>query len=488
MTHEKIERIIMTMMYNKIKYNKQFDVILERGFSDEAKESFFEEVVSDLETLLEKGVNSEFTKSMKDTVRALTDIAVKAGEEGRRAMPLEKLRAEKRSCLVATKMPKEPHLDFDLRYNVKQYLESTKTGMDVLKNPNITQTDSERNNMKNCRRLLDQIGEAVEKTVDVSSIAAAEKYNEIVAKLRSWRINLARSGGLYDAGSVGVLREILNAATAWEALCVSGGKQAKVSDVYEIPTDDLTRTVESEIMRQNIEIFLNRCEVYAQETAHLRNQGEMEKISQLRTRLRDIGAKEQQIVSDFRNGELSREDAEFELRRLRDDKEFLEYEIKRITPDQVDRAEITLRREMISKIERPIKTSYNHVKHNRLHIHALFEGMDFARLVGMINNNVSAAEFEAGIEEMQKTLVTRGVIDQQGQVLFDNIKKKLAAVDQLNSQRLDRVAPQKEEEEGSLLDQLLGANDNKSTESLFPNNQTKNTQEARNSIRFDDIL
>ena len=115
MTHEKIERLIMTMMYNKIKYNKQFDVILERGFSDEAKESFFEEIVSDLETVLAKGVNGEFNKSMKETIRTLTDIAVKAGEEGRRAMSLEKLRAEKRSCMVAAKLPKDLHLDFDFQ-------------------------------------------------------------------------------------------------------------------------------------------------------------------------------------------------------------------------------------------------------------------------------------------------------------------------------------------------------------------------------------
>ena len=488
MTHEKIERLIMTMMYNKIKYNKQFDVILERGFSDEAKESFFEEVVSDLETILAKGINGEFNKSMKETIRTLTDIAVKAGEEGRRAMSLEKLRAEKRSCMVSAKMPKDLHLDFDLRYNVKQYLESAKTGMEVLKDPKLIQTEIEQNNMKSCRRLLNQIGEAVEKTVDVSSVAAAEKYNEIVAKLRTWRINLARSGGLYDAGSVGILREVLNAANAWEALCVSSGKQAKIKDIYEIPTDDLTRAIESEIMKQNIEMFLNRCELYAQETAHMRSQEDMEKVSQLRARLRDIGTREQQIVADFRNGEISREDAEFELRRLKDDKEFLEYDIKRITPDVVDRAEITMRRDMISKIERPIKTSYNHVKHNRLHIHALFEGMDFTRLVGMINNNVNAAEFEAGIEEMQRTLVTRGVIDKQGRVLFENIKQKLAAVDRMNEQQLDKLTPQKEEEEGSLLDQLLGANTNKTSESLLPNEENKNTQSARSSLRLDDIL
>ena len=89
---------------------------------------------------------------------------------------------------------------------------------------------------------------------------------------------------------------------------------------------------------------------------------------------------------------------------------------------------------------------------------------------------------------MQRTLVTRGVIDQQGRVLFDNIKKKLAAVDQMNAQQLDRLTPQKEEEEGSLLDQLLGANSNKSSESLLSNDENKNAQGTRNSIRFDDIL
>lgn len=488
MTNEKIEKMLSVMISNKIKYNKQFEETLNHGFSNEEKEEFFEETLKDLSDLLQRGVNGEFTKGMKDSIRSLTDVAVKAGEEGRRAVTIEKLRAEKRSCLAALKMPKVEQLGYDLKYNVMQYLESAKTGMAVMRDPNLEQTQVEQSNMESCRALLEQIGDAVEKTIDISSMAAAEKYNEIVAKLRTWRINLARSGGLYDAASVGILREVLNAANAWEKLCMAGGRQAKVKDVYEIPVDDLTRVVQSEITKQNVEMFLNRCESYARETANMRNNGTAEKIMEKRAELRQIGEREQAIVAAFRNGEITRDDAEFELQMLKDKKDYANYEIERLEANRVTGEEISVRREMIAKIERPIKTSYNHVKHNRLHIHALFEGMDFTRLVGMINNNVSSQEFEVGIEEMQTTLLTRGVIDQQGQVLVDNIKKKIASVDRMNADMLGLGAEKQEEkQEGSLLDQLLGADTNKNSESLLPKDENLNTQRER-SRRLDDIL
>ena len=69
------------MISNKIKYNKQFEETLNHGFSNEEKEEFFEETLKDLADLLQRGVNGEFTKGMKDSIRSLTDVAVKAGED-----------------------------------------------------------------------------------------------------------------------------------------------------------------------------------------------------------------------------------------------------------------------------------------------------------------------------------------------------------------------------------------------------------------------
>jgi predicted TIM-barrel fold metal-dependent hydrolase len=82
MNHQTIERLSGIMTANKIKFNKQFTSVLEHGFTDEARETFFEETIDDLDALLRHGVNSEFNKSMKEAITALTDLAVKAGFDG----------------------------------------------------------------------------------------------------------------------------------------------------------------------------------------------------------------------------------------------------------------------------------------------------------------------------------------------------------------------------------------------------------------------
>ena len=53
--------------------------------------------------------------------------------------------------------------------------------------------------------------------------------------------------------------------------------------------------------------------------------------------------------------------------------------------------------------------------------------MDFSRVIALLNNNLNASEMEAGIADIQNTLVARGFIDRQGNVLLENIKFKLGA-------------------------------------------------------------
>ncbi len=108
MTRKKIENMVAIMTSNGIKYNKQFDSVLQRGFSDEAKESFFLEVLTDLDKVLKVGSSAEFTIGIKNAAKELTNIAVKCGEEGSHAMSLEKLRQKKKFCMALVKLPKKP--------------------------------------------------------------------------------------------------------------------------------------------------------------------------------------------------------------------------------------------------------------------------------------------------------------------------------------------------------------------------------------------
>ena len=158
MTHQELDRLISVMNANTIKYNRHFRDILERGFSDAAEESFFEEVVEEIETILRRGVNCGFSKGMREILRDLTSLAVKIGASGWRAVDLERLRQEKSNLMASLKMPKEDYMNFDLRNNMKEYLESTKSGMQVLLASAPAQTDAERANMDTCRAMIEEIG------------------------------------------------------------------------------------------------------------------------------------------------------------------------------------------------------------------------------------------------------------------------------------------------------------------------------------------
>ena len=133
------------------------------------------------------------------------------------------------------------------------------------------------------------------------------------------------------------------------------------------------------------------------------------------------------MENDRNRGRITQNDYEYYSKRIQNDIDMMEFDLGRIQLDDFSRRELQLRREMISRIEQPIRSSYNHVKSNRIHVHNLFSSMDFSRIIALLNNNLSASEMEAGIADIQNTLVARGFIDQQGNVLLDNIRFKLGA-------------------------------------------------------------
>ena len=180
-------------------------------------------------------------------------------------------------------------------------------------------------------------------------------------------------------------------------------------------------------------------------------------VIDLNAQIRGIGDKEKEVVRQFKEKQIHRDEAEYALQKLKENRESMQFEIERLKITQISYEQIKARREMILKIETPIRQSFAMVKNNRLHIYTLFSGIDFARLVGMINNNVSTQDFAEGIQEMQRVLVSRGIIDNQGKIQTENIRQQLALIDEFQAQNsvLDTALTQEKEETGSLLDAFL---------------------------------
>ena len=424
MSQAKVDRAVEVMRANKLHYNKNFPKIYSIGHNDDAMEYLCGEILDEIDKILVAGVNHGFNASMKKCLAELTNVAQKTCSDGFVKVKIEGLYSKKNSCLAALSMPADAG-GADLRENVKSYVASAKKGMNVLKNDSFNRTRAELGYETSCEKLLDDIAKSAEYVIDFSSIEAAEKYNNIITKLRIWRTSVARSNGFYDSNAVSPLRDVLREIRAWGELCRTPAKRADTAEIFPVPEDDLTHVIDSENTRQSILMFLGRCDDYVYAVYEMSNTGVGERVREIRADLADTRNEQQKLENDRNRGRISQHDYEYHAKRLQNAIDAMEFDLSRVQLDDISRRELQLRREMISRIEQPIRSSYNHVKNNRIHVHNLFSGMDFSRIIALLNNNLNAREMEDGIADIQNTLVARGFIDRQGNVLLENIKIKL---------------------------------------------------------------
>jgi len=426
MSQAKVDRAVEVMRANKLHYNKNFPKIYSIGHNDDAMEYLCSDILAEIDKILVAGVNHGFNASMKKSLIELTNIAQKTCSDGFVKAKIDGLYSKKNACLSALVMPTVSD-DTDLRENVKAYIASAKKGMEVLKNDSFNRTRAELGYETSCEKLLDDIAKSADAIIDFSSPAAAEKYNNIITKMRTWRTSVARSNGFYDANAVSPLRDVLKETRAWGELCRTPLKRVDASEIFPVPEDDLSHVIDSETTRQSILMFLGRCDDYVYAVYEMSNTGVAEKVREIRASLADARNEQQKLENDRNRGRIAQHDYEYYARRIQNDIDNMERDLSRIQLDDVSRRELQLRSEMISRIEQPIRSSYNHVKNNRIHVHSLFSGMDFSRIIALLNNNLNAREMEDGIADIQNTLVARGFIDRQGNLLLENIKNKLGS-------------------------------------------------------------
>ena len=124
------------------------------------------------------------------------------------------------------------------------------------------------------------------------------------------------------------------------------------------------------------------------------------------------------------------------------------------------------------------------VSDNRLHIYTIFNGMDFSRLISIINSTCSTAEFNEGIEAMQRSLLSKGYINEQGNVQMKAIEDSLAQVNSMLN-----FTPESEEEE-DLIGAKLGNGDKDDNEDLLGAllEKDEQSQERTRTNNIDDIM
>lgn len=348
----------------------------------------------------------------------------------------------------------------NIKSNISKYIESTKVGMDVLKRPTQDLSTEERKLVKECYTKLDEISETVQVALDVQSPEAGEKYNTLIEKLHDLRGNIARSGGHYNHKTVSRLQDMVDLAKEWSELPPYAPKLfdkflKKAPVLYELPENDiLTYVVDGESIRQDIELFFRHCDSLAQKATAAVDQTLIDEVQSLRAQMKEKEQKEQDVLAQFKNGEIDRAEAEDRLNVIADEKETLQFELDRRADMYSTNERVKLLRQLILKVEKPIRQIYSRVKDNRIHVYSIFNGVEFSDFLGMLNDTVGAEEFEMGVNKLMEALLSNDAITAQGQANMESIEKKLKRVDELFSAKTE-IGIGKNKEQTSRLDALL---------------------------------
>lgn len=434
MTEEqiRISRLTRVMRENRLKFNKRFERVVDHGFSDVASESFFGEVVDDIERILGYGINNGISGSVKKTVSALTVLAVKSGEDDLSVAKLEKLRGKRRVVLNALRMEGKERTNVHLIKNLDGYIDSTLEGMKYLKELNPRSDLAALTNVRKCKALLEETKQLLGGVIDRCSENALISYNTALSALHESRRQLARSNGFYDSRLIERLSTVRDTVKGWskQYLAVKGKPKEKV---YQLPFDDMDRLLKSRELVADIGLFLRDCDRFSEKITKRYDNPTREAVKKLQARLDEIGAKEQAVVASYRNGEITAEQAEEALEPLTQERETVEFEMERLEDQWAPSAEIARMRKLLLCVERPIRRTYNYIQENPLQIYAVFSELPFGEIIAALNNNLSEQEFEEAVHHLMELLIARGVMEDARAKELETLERGLAAAEQVKS-------------------------------------------------------
>lgn len=422
----RLDRAVEIMRANKLSFDPDFGKILSVGVINDECYRLFKNMLAEIEAILLVGVNYNFNGKMKTCIKTLTKLASQTCYKDDVYYFYDK----KDAALAKLSMPEieEAH---NLRKIIKAYAEDTKSGMDFLRGEKSGGADDAAcaANERLCLATLDGIVKTVNGVVDFRSKKAVEIYEEIVDRMHKWRSGIAKSSGFFDYKTVNALKDIADLAKEWAMLSTAEKVRPVSAEQRSVPLDDLTNIVESENTYQDVKMFLGRCDDYVYSVCEKSKDEEVRAaVRAYREKLSGAERALQKLAIDKREGRIGEaeyEDAYFEIS---NEAKNIRLQLGRVKLDAAIKGEMDFRRELISRIEQPIRSSYRHVKHNRLHVHMLFANIDFARIVAVLNNNVfDPNEMNDAIDDIHNALVTRGIIDYNGNLLMSNIKEKLGA-------------------------------------------------------------
>ena len=427
----RISRLTRAMRENRLKFNKRFERVIDHGFSDVASESFFGEVVDDIERVLHFAINNGVSGNVKKTVSALTVIAVKAGEDELSVSKLEKLRGKRRVAVNAMRMEGKERTNAHLTKNLDGYIDSTLEGMKYLKELNPRSDMAVITNLRKCKGLLEETQQLLKGVIDRCSEDALKCYNETLSLLHESRRQMARSGGFYDSRMVERLTAARDTVKGWskQYRAVKGRTKEKA---YQLPFDDMDRLLKSRALAADIGLFLRECDRFSEKITKRYDDPTREAVKKLQAKLDEIGVKEQAVVVSYRNGEITAEQAEETLEPIARERESVEFEMERLEDQWAPSAEIARMRKLLLCVERPIRRTYNYVKENPLQIYAVFSELPLGEIIAALNNNLSEQEFEEAVHRLMEVLIARGVMEENREKELEALERGLAAAEQIH--------------------------------------------------------
>ncbi|MBQ3493189.1 MAG: hypothetical protein IJA88_03695 [Clostridia bacterium] len=491
-----IKNIIGCLSSNGISFPPEFATVEKDGCIAEF-DGLMKSNLEHIDSLVRYGINNGFSGDLKAGITKLTKMAVRICEE-KKAKKYDKLSAELAKInKEVDRGVKVKEDQFDMVGEVNKHINTYIKGTNVLLGMDVA-SDRKHILVKGNEK-LNEIKQVLKDVTDVSTTDALEHAKVIIGELQEWSDVV--SDKMHDETDLEILDKALEHAKSWKNVhtAVKTGlfvKSNKVKDINEIvyKDDNLGMIAKSESVINDINIFMNNLEDYknAMQTHALSTDDAEKELQAKKDEKTALSAKKKELVVQFQNGEISKQDLYDECIAIDEQVEDLNEDIEELKMDIEDaKSDKRSTGKVLATLE-SLNQQILQYRADPIYLSIIGEELDFARLTKVMRGAGSESDIDYVLDVQtildkvkEKRRERDRVVNEGGRNLrqLRNQRRKEARMERRASMQKDPTVVEKEQQQqDDYLANLLGQSMEKPQENTVQQEQNVNTSEE--NIRF----
>ena len=301
---------------NKIKYNSKIKTFRQIAFSSEAIQTFAEESIKNLETIVIAGVNGGFRdKRYIEAVQDLIDSLVNLGDRNAQKK-FEKTKKEIKEIEDMVMGFLDRNKDqIDVRERLNIWVNKIEEGLKVLKTK-YKEGEGQYKYIFQFAEYIDRIDQELSNVVDVSSEEAVKYANEIIQLFEDFKQKVVEE--VLDSTASKVLMEVLDKINSWSKIKETSKRKGKIEDLPEYEEGEFDSIISNDDIIERLDIFQSNLEKLKEKNTMIYgvdhyNEQILENEQEIKNKEAEIDKLytiNEEYVNKIQNGEIYAEDVQ----------------------------------------------------------------------------------------------------------------------------------------------------------------------------------